>query len=74
MPSKADDLKDLETWTRRKWRDYEKKYTGQALDYPKKEGDPPWTVGVQVGLDGTGLKVKRFFPLLLLSRNETETT
>lgn len=25
---------------------------------PKKKGDPSWKVGVQVGLDGTGLKVK----------------
>lgn len=26
--------------------------------FPKKNGEPSWKVGVQVGLDGTGLEVK----------------
>lgn len=31
---------------------------------PKKKGDPSWKVGIQVGLDGTGLQVQRLQFLL----------
>lgn len=50
--------------------DWEKKYSGKPSGAPKKEGNPPWEVGVQVGLDGTGLKVGPSVPLFVfLSQN-----
>lgn len=65
---------DYPTRVKKKFKDFEKKHSGQAVNAPEKKGDPPWTVGVQVGLDGTGLKVNRFFFLFILlnSRNEVQ--
>lgn len=40
-------------------KDYEKEHSGETIEVPEKKGDAPWAVAIQVGLDGTGLKVKR---------------
>lgn len=48
------------------YEEFEKDHSRKPPVAPKKEGDPPWQVGVQVGLDGTGLKVGRLlFPFIL---------